>query len=196
MENVTFEEFIIGTLLGDGCIAKLSKGGKNYRWSCGHSEKQLEYLKWKVDFLVSKNLHTGKILKYTSYNSRYKKPCISYYTKSRTNSVFNKYREMFYPNNKKILPKNIIITSNILTILYMDDGHLLHVKNKTPKALFNLHSFSNEERELLCKKLEPLGLKATCRHSNGEIAISAKSMNRFREIVKPFSIFNYKMGPV
>ena len=45
MENVTFEEFIIGTLLGDGCIAKLSKGGKNYRWSCGHSEKQLEYCK-------------------------------------------------------------------------------------------------------------------------------------------------------
>ena len=61
MNNLTLEEFLTGTLLGDGCIAKLSIGAKNHRWSCGHSSKQLGYLQWKVDFLESYDLHTGKV---------------------------------------------------------------------------------------------------------------------------------------
>lgn len=78
----------------------------------------------------------------------------------------------------------------------MDDGHLLKVKRKTPKAIFNLHSFSNEEREYFCKELLKFDIKATCRHSNGEVAISSYSMDKFRSIVKPLEMFQYKMGPV
>lgn len=196
MNNLTLQEFLIGTLLGDGCISKLSKGAKNHRWSCGHSDKQLDYLKWKINFLQEQDLHTGNITTYTSNNTRYKIPCTSHYTKSKSAEVFNEYRKIFYPNDKKIFPKNIVITPNVLTILYMDDGHLLKVKNKTPKAVFNLHSFNNEDRELFCSKLKDLDIIATCRHSNGEVAISAKSMEKFKEIVKPLSMFNYKMGPV
>lgn len=196
MNNITIDDFIIGTLLGDGCISKLSKGAKNHRWSCGHSEKQLEYLQWKVNFLQEHNLHTGNITKCVSNNSRYKSTCISYHTKSKVNEIFNYYRNLFYIDNKKVFP-DIQLNENILTILYMDDGHLLRRPQRTDKAIFNLHSFSNEERDLMCDKLQNFGLKATSRHSNGEIAISSYSMDSFKDIIKPLEMFQYKiMGPV
>jgi hypothetical protein len=195
MKNLTLEEFLIGTLLGDGCIGKLDKNAKNYKWSCTHSEKQYDYLKWKVEFLIKYNLHSGNITKYISNNKRYLKPCVQYTTKSKSITIFSEYRKLFYINGKKIFPENIKITPNILTILYMDDGHLLKVKGKTPKAIFNLHSFSNECRDRFCQQLKDLGLVATSRHNNGEVAISAYSMDKFREIVKPLELFNYKMGP-
>lgn len=195
MNNLTLEEFLIGTILGDGCIGKLDKNAKNYRWSCTHSEKQHDYLQWKVNFLVNHDLHTGNITKYTSSNKRYLKPCTHHTTKSRANPMFAKYRELFYSTDKKIFPKNIKITPNILTILYMDDGHLLKRQGRTPKAIFNLHSFSDECRNRFCQQLKDLDLIATSRHKNGEVAISVYSMDRFREIVKPLELFNYKMGP-
>lgn len=192
MKNLTIDEFIIGTLLGDGCISKLTKGAINHRWSCGHSETQLEYLQWKVNFLKNFDLHTGNITKCVSNNTRYLKPCITYHTKSRSNWIFNYYRNLFYNSGKKELPK-LVLTPNIITIWYMDDGHLLKVKNKTSKAVFNVHSFSKEERLYLCKQLENFGLKVSLRDKNNEIAISANSMNLFREIVKPLEMFQYKM---
>lgn len=130
MNNLTLEEFIIGTVLGDGCIPKLNKGAKNYRWTCGHCSQQLEYLQWKVDFLRENNLHTGNITKVISNCNRYKKPCVSYHTKSKSSEIFNYYRELFYYTGIKKVPDSLILTPNILTILYMDDGHLLKVSNK------------------------------------------------------------------
>lgn len=195
MKNLTLEEFLIGTILGDGCIEKLGKNYKNYRWSCSHGEKQKNYLQWKVNFLVKHDLHTSSITKYTNNSPRYLKPCTTYTTRSKTNFIFAKYRELFYSNGKKIIPDTVKITPNILTILYMDDGHLLQRKNRTSKAVFNLHSFSDECRNRFCQQLKELDIIATARHKNGEVAISAYSMNRFREIVKPLEFFNYKMGP-
>lgn len=197
MNDITLDEFIIGTVLGDGCIPKLNKGAKNYRWTCGHSWKQQEYLQWKVHFLENFDLHTGSITKVVSNNSRYKEPCVSYHTKSKSSIIFNYYRNLFYRDNVKSVPESIIITPNILTILYMDDGHLLKVSNKTEKAIFNLHSFSNNERDFMCYQLqENFGIIATSRHNNGEVAISAKSMEIFKSVVNPLPLFNYKMGSV
>lgn len=193
--NIRKDDFIMATLLGDACIPKLGKGAKNNRWSCGHGEKQLEYLQWKVNYLVKENLHTGIITKCISYSDRYKKPCITYHTKTKGNIIFNEYRDYFYPNGYKIFP-SISLTPEMLSILYMDDGHLLKVKNKTSKAIFNLNSFSNNERDYLCEQFAKYDIKATSRHNNGEVAISSYSMNDFRKLIKVLPIFDYKMGPV
>lgn len=201
--NIKKDEFIMATLLGDACIPKLGKGAKTNRWCCGHGERQLEYLKWKVDYFVKENLHTGVITKCTSYSDRYKKPCISYHTKTRGNIIFNEYRDIFYPNGYKIFPQ-INMTPEMLSILYMDDGHLLKINTyykdrvytPTPKAIFNLQSFSDIERDYLCKEFAKYGIKATSRNKNGEVAISSYSMNDFRKLIKVLPIFEYKMGPV
>jgi len=195
MQDVTFWEFMFGTLLGDGCIAKLNKGAKTHRWSCGHSENQLDYLRWKVNYLSFWDLHTGNITKHVSNSKRYKNPCVSYYTKSRSDEIFSEYRELFYPKDKRLIPR-IDLTPNILSILYMDDGHLLKRPGRTDKAVYNLHSFTNEDREWICFQFSRFNIKATCRHKNGEVAISAYSMDNFRKIIEVLPMFQYKMGPV
>lgn len=101
MNDLTLDEFIIGTLLEDGCIAKLGKGSKHHRWSCGHSAAQLDYLLWKVDFLKKHELHSGAITKCVSKSLRYKDGCTSYHSKSTTSPIFDNYRNMFYPEGVK-----------------------------------------------------------------------------------------------
>lgn len=199
---MTLEEFIIGTLLGDASIPKLGKGAINYRWTCGHSVKQLEYLKWKVDFLQKKNLHTGVITKVTQKSPRYiSGECVSFHTKSKSDSLFNEYRNLFYKKGVKRIPK-IELTPNIISLWYMDDGHLLDI-GKTrnsdkikPKAIFNVHSFNKRERMYLCKQFEKFGIKALLRHKNNEIAISAHSMEKFKNLITVLPMFQYKMGSV
>ena len=94
----------MGGLLGDSCIPKLGKGAKNNRLSIAHSEKQECYLRYKHSILESYNL-AGKIQNNVIKNSRYSK---GYFTefrmKSKSASIFNEYRELFYPQGKKIIP--------------------------------------------------------------------------------------------
>lgn len=40
-------QFLMGSLLGDGCIPKLNKGAKNNRLTIAHSTKQECYAKYK-----------------------------------------------------------------------------------------------------------------------------------------------------
>jgi len=40
-------QFLMGSLLGDGCISKLGKGAKNNRLIIAHSLKQECYAKYK-----------------------------------------------------------------------------------------------------------------------------------------------------
>ena len=88
------KQFIRGSILGDGSIPKQSIKSKNYRLTFGHSEKQLEYLKWKHEFL-EEYLLAGKIQKNVAKSDRYKSgECISYHFKSKTHPLFTKFRKI------------------------------------------------------------------------------------------------------
>ncbi|HDQ16610.1 MAG TPA: hypothetical protein ENN31_00630 [Candidatus Vogelbacteria bacterium] len=44
------KDFIIGTLLGDGCLAP-NAYGKNFRLEISHSQKQKDYIYWESNLL-------------------------------------------------------------------------------------------------------------------------------------------------
>lgn len=82
---------------------------------------------------------------------------------------FNYYRDLFYPEGKKIIPKNInnLLTARSLAYWIMDDG------GQDPGFILNTQSFTKEEVELLIKVLdEKFGLRGNLRpRKSGQFVI-------------------------
>lgn len=109
------EEFLIGSLLGDGSLVK----GKPHwacHYACSHKEPQLEYLQWKYDLLrpIAKTGIWERELKGKSYY------CFGTVCNSNLESFF----KLFYPKGKKVISEEIMnkLTPLGLSVWYMDDG--------------------------------------------------------------------------
>ena len=107
-----------------------------------------------------------------------------------TLSIFNRFREIFYVGNTKIVPSKIsrYLTSPLaLAVWYLDDGG-----KKTDCKAYRLHTncYSLPEVEMLKKTLrDNFGINSTI-HKQGKgflLYIGAKNgqASRFCEIVKP-----------
>ena len=104
------KEFVVGTLLGDGCLLWTTRG---YCLRIHHGIRQKEYVAWKYEIMKSlvntpPRLSQGK----------------SYYFRTVSNPVFNDYRGMFYQGKKKIVPDNLetLLSPLGLAVWIMDDG--------------------------------------------------------------------------
>jgi hypothetical protein len=116
------EAILVGTVLGDAYLQKT--GTKNARLRLEHSDKQKEYVLWKAKSFPK--LFQGKP---TLLKRRHPKTNKIYsYVRHQSNSspIFGKWREVFYQNGKKLIPKTLssILTDSLsLAVWYMDDGY-------------------------------------------------------------------------
>ncbi len=112
------KQYIIGFLLGD---AYAEKHPVNCRLGFHHSQTQLAFVNWKHELLKP---YSGKLTLYEDQDKKtgkfYKKCRFCTYTRQE----FNIYRQLFYPQGEKIVPKNIgsLLTEAGLVGWYMDDG--------------------------------------------------------------------------
>jgi hypothetical protein len=115
------QEIISGSLLGDGFISPIRSENKNCYFSKRQKESQLEYLKWHFDELHpfsssikphSVNLNGSWFLGNT------------FITKSIL--LFTELRKKWYPNNKKIVPLDLVLTPLMIAVWYADDGTTDH----------------------------------------------------------------------
>lgn len=185
-QDDNFKQFIIGSILGDGSIE--SSG----RLTFGHSEKQLDYLKWKLGFLKSYSLSNGTITKCTQVSTRYKSgECTSYHSKSKTHSYFKDLRKTFYSERKNI-EKDLIKEMNEfgLAIWYMDDGGIC-----TRSYQINSQSFTNNEVEFLIKILKTNFNIEASYDKNNVIYIKTCSKELFKNLIEPYVIpcMKYKL---
>lgn len=114
-------EILIGSLLGDGCLFK-SKNSKYPILSILRSLKDKQYLEWEYSFFKDFCLSNFKDSSY--FDIRTNK---TYYTSKfviRSVEVFNNYYNDWYYNGVKLIPKNLELTSLILTIWFCDDGSI------------------------------------------------------------------------
>jgi hypothetical protein len=189
------KQFLIGSLLGDGCIPKLGKHARHCRFSVAHSLKQKEYCKWKHSILDKYSL-AGKIY-YTTYtNNRYINNIEEIRFKSISHPYFSFFRRIFYINNVKIVPNIIKEIDNLgLAIWYMDDG------NKTKYGYeLNTQLFTKDDCNFLRKiLLDKFNINTTYVKS-GVIYIKSESRETFTNLIKPFTIdsmlYKLHMGPV
>jgi len=183
-------EFITGSLLGDGYITKYlfnkqTSKNKNSMLSIKHSIKQKEYVLYKYSILT--NEIKCKLTECEFYDDRIKFKNIYKYILLNTiqNKSFNEIRNIWY-EEKKIIPKNIKITPLVLAIWFQDDGY------KSQKGGYYLctDNFSINDVELLQKILfDNFKIESNIHIRNkkhNRIYIKTKCINTFNKIVLPY----------
>ena len=129
------EEILIGALLGD---ASIEYNGSSCRIRFDYSIKVRDYVYWLAEKLLP---YSGKVTEYAAYDKRTKKvnKKIRFYTS--TNSIFDKYRDMFYTGlngEKDTVPPNIkdLLSSKLtLAVWFLDDGAL-----RTDSNAYRIHT--------------------------------------------------------
>jgi len=142
------EDVLIGSLLGDGSIPK-NKTSKNCRLQITRSAKDIKYLEWQST--IFNNISNGnvKIFERNKYNKIYIES--QFYTQALP--IFTKYKEKWYPNGKKIIPKDLILNDRIIAVWIADDGYLEKIKNAY-RLTIATDCFSYKEVFFLKKELE------------------------------------------
>lgn len=190
MNKIQYET-LIGTLLGDAYLTKISS--IKARFSIGHSDKQRDYLEhlYKVfEDLCGTAPKDNKGKKYTTV----------YFNTLSSKEIFEVYN-LFVKDGVKIVPQNIeeLLTARGLAYWFMDDGtscyvsitNRLKVRNST--AMLCTDAFTKNEVELLIKVLQDkFGIECNLNHPKSRkgyrIYIGTKSAQKFFDIIEPYII--------
>lgn len=134
------QDFIVGTLLGDGC---LYKEGKNtlYKLSFCHCEAQFEYFHWKVAYM-------DPFINGFNKNVDKRGNSVMYHAATICHKDYKKFADMFYDENrKKSVPNNLdmYLTPLSLAVWFCDDGNL----NEGVNARFSTMGFDYKDHEKL-----------------------------------------------
>jgi len=182
------EQFIRGSLLGDGCIPKKSLKNINFRMAFTHCTEQLEYLKWKKSLLDEYELG-GVVGKYLRVAERFIAGFyIQYVLKSKTHPIFSIFRDLYYPEGKKLICKEDLVKLDEfgLAIWYMDDGSIWNRKARSSCLVLYTNGFTKEDVHFLMKfLLNKWGIKSTYYKCENSIRISSLDTPKFIEIVSP-----------
>lgn len=174
------KEFLVGTLIGDGCLLQTTRG---YCLRIHHGIKQKNYVKWK--YRIMKNF----------VNTPPKFDGKGYYFRTVSNPVFNEYRKMFYQGKKKKLPENIgdLLTPLGLATLIMDDG-----SRDKGNIRISTHNFSYTDQLKLQKALKvKFNINSSIQKAKDKfwLWIKSESIPRLIKLVRPYFIPNllYKL---
>jgi len=178
-------EWINGELLGDGCLHK----GSPYSASFKYASKYLEYTQYVSDTLKSFgieqigniNIQNRKKAHYAFYQSRY-------YVE------FLLLRRKWYPEGKKIVPKDIKLTPLTCRQWFIGDGSLVHQNNQRPYIRFATFGFTVSDINLLVEQLIKLGFKTNKELSYNRIHMSVYSVKDFLNYMGkcPVKCYQYK----
>lgn len=125
------KEFIVGTILGDAYLSP-----KN-RLELKHGKNQLNYILWKKSILSNYINHI---------NEKQENLGLTYRCYTINHHGLKVFRDMFYKNNKKIVPLDIAnyLTAFSMAVWIMDDGW--RQKNSIK---ISSESFSYKDHEIL-----------------------------------------------
>lgn len=158
MENNFIKGMILGTLLGDSGFHSSKK--KNKGIFIGHSEKQLDYLQYKVNLInnyLSANTVVHKYEFKSGFGYQTRLPFYKFYSKAHHKITYF-YNLLCDKDGIKHITKNAIekhFNDVSLAFLFMDDGckEVCWNRQRTEKKIksfkISLGGFSLEEVELL-----------------------------------------------
>ncbi len=184
------QDALVGTLLGDGCLAK---HGYYHRLHIKHNEAHRALVEYKYEVFrdfVSMSLHAfGQKLRGREY------PCVQFAT--RTSPLFSEWHARFYREGRKVVPTDIAhyLTPLAVAVWFMDDRAA-----DFAGVTFQTHSFNSEDLELLQGALQQnFGVVTTCRKNKGRkvLYVGAGGLNRLAAVIEPHLLpeFAYKLVP-
>jgi len=187
------EEWLNGELLGDGCLQSPNAStypiSRSARFKYG--SKYLKYCQYVSDTLNSFGIEqSGKI------TERYHKDWgnYSYCYNSRCYVELLPTQKKWYPEGKKIVPKDIELTPLVCRQWYIGDGCLVRKKWNRLNITLSTYNFSIPDVEWLVKELNKLKFKTTRKPSNNIIHISSYSTQDFLNYIGecPVICYQYK----
>lgn len=189
--NSIQKNILVGTLLGDGNI---QLKGKFARLHVKHSANQLSLVEYKR--MIFRNISTMKIRVFKQKVGKKDYNFAEFVT--LTHPEFLKFHNLFYPNHKKQVPKNIknLLKSPIsLATWIMDDGSAEYAG-----VSLQTHSFSQKEVDILRDTIElNFGIRTGRRLNKGKwiIYFAKACLSRLKEIVEKVMLpeFRYKLIP-
>jgi hypothetical protein len=191
------KQVIIGSSLGDAYIEP-SDSNKTAAIVFKHSLKQKDFLEFKKNCLTTliypskqcmvmktkilkkrKSILDGREIESEAIETRtMHHPCLTY------------YRDIFYPNGVKIVPKEILdeIDAMGIAVWFMDDG----IKYHGYSFKICTHSFSKENVNLLVDMFKKrFNINSHCYTDSGNyniLVIDASSIHDFRRLIEPYII--------
>lgn len=164
-------DWIYGELLGDGCLIKVSSFSARFAYGSQYPE----YIKYVRDTLKSFGIEqAGKINTYnhTKYNS-----CIYSYSSLSYPELLT-IREQWYPEDKKIVPRDIVLTSLVCRQWYIGDGSLMSSNKTNGRMLLCTCGFTAYDVNWLVKQLRKLGYWANRRKGNNTVSIKSRGARK------------------
>lgn len=190
-------QLILGSLLGDArleCRSKSIRAKHTARLRIHQSDKQKDYVFWKYDKLKGFVIKGPRFTK-VWHDSKRNKDHYSWYFHTQSNEVLGLIHKLFYQNNIKVVPKDLIeiLDPLGLAVWYMDDG-----SNNGSNITLNTHCFSNEEQEMIRNWFRnKFAIQTTLvkDRSKFKIAIGYNELPKFMNIVQSHIIpsMSYKI---
>lgn len=181
--DVSFEQqsIIIGSLLGDGSISKKRYKNGNCYFSKSQCLANRSYIEWHFDklnpFSSSLTDHTFTVL-----SKKYMKTV--FLTKSHL--WFTCLREKWYPDGKKIVPKDLVLDPLSIAIWFFDDGSNYVEKRQ---ARFSTNCFTPDELDFLSNQLSRFSICVYQTKSN-ELQVKTESYKLLVELVSPYMLWD------
>lgn len=205
MKEITVDEELMslvdGLLLGDGCVAKDNRGDHcNGYLTIDQRIDRVEWLDFIQTLLLGKgiksNQHSYKnksgFLEFPTNNLSLVKPTVRLYTEYLP--LFREQRERWYPNGKKVIPKDIRLTPLSLAMWYLGDGSL---NSKSISISLHTCGFTTGDVQYLSQQLKKrycIDNKVRIKHHGPTIYIPTIGTQIFLDLIKPYylSCFGYK----
>ena len=176
---------IVGSLLGDGYM-RIIPGRFNAFLEINHSIKAKEYVDYKYQSL--KRLCESAPKKRSTNDGR-----VAYRFFTKQSKELTDLYNQFYKNNKKIIPKDLVLDPTILAVWYMDDGS----KCRDHDIYLNTQQFSVNDQKILLYKLRKLHIDARLNKDKKyfRIRLLKTSVKAFMGIISPyvFTSMRYKL---
>lgn len=184
------KEYLDGALLGDGCLS-LHKNSINSKFIYSSKSKQ------HVEFVFNPfmNFMTSEEIKHLKYfDKRTQKTYEQYRARTFANPCFQKEKERWYKEGKKIIPPDLKLSPTTCLIWYLGDGSLIHSKHHRGIHIkLSTDCFTLEEVKFLCQLLtsfEAHPLKDTA--TTYRIYIPHHKIKEFLEYIGPCPFEDYK----
>lgn len=177
---------LIGTLIGDGSLARR---GKNCRLFIKHSANQRKLIEWKYN--VFKNIVLMPLNSFVQEVNGKEYQFIQFVT--LTHPVFDDYRKIFYRGSRKIIPNDIdkiFYHPSALAVLLMDDG-----ANDTFGVTLQTHSFKKNEVELLTHAIKKnFKITTSLRENKGKwiIYFPKKEIKKLYRVIEKYLLPSLK----
>jgi len=144
-----------GSLLGDSYLYHYKKQ-INSGLAISHASFDEEYVKFK--FNLFKEFCKSNIKNQSSFDKRTSKTYHKTYFRTQVSPLFTDFRNRWYPNGIKIVPKDINLTPIVCAIWFCDDGSVVRYgKNKNRLRLqLSTDGFQKEEVEFLAEQLSQI----------------------------------------